>query len=162
MPDIKIDTVPDREGRSRPVFADLDRRLEQIRKEAFELFAGRGYEEGHALEDWLAAERRVFGADTAIVESDGNYEFRVPVEGFKPAEISVTATPRELIVTATAGLGAPDSPAPGLVETAVFRRVVLPGEIAVEEVSASLKQGVLTVVAPKSTESGTNAVAVAA
>jgi len=162
MPEIKIDTVPDCESRSLPVFADLDRRLEQIRKEAFELFAGRGYGEGHALEDWLAAEKRVFGADSAIVESGGNYEFRVPVERFKPTEISVTATPRELIVTATAGPGVTDSRAPGFAETAVFRRVVLPGEIAVEEVSASIKRGVLTVVAPKSTGSGTIEVAVAA
>ncbi len=161
MPDIKIDSVADRGGRSLPVFADLDRRLEQVRKEAFELFAGRGYGEGHALDDWLAAEKRVFGADSAIVESGGSYEFRVPVEGFMPTQISVTATPSELIVTATAGPGAADSPAPGLAETALFRHVVLPGDIAVEQVSASIEQGVLKVVAPKSTGSGTIAVAVA-
>ncbi len=162
MPDVKIDSVADRVDRSLPVFADLDRRLEQVRKEAFELFAGRGYGEGQALEDWLAAEKRVFGADSAIVESGGSYEFSVPVEGFRPTEISVTATPRELIVTAAAGPGVPDSPAPGLAETAVFRRVVLPGEIAVGQVSASIERGVLTVVAPKSAGSGTIEVAVAA
>jgi len=162
MPDIKIDKVPDHEGRSLPVFADLDRWLEQVRKEAFELFAGRGYGEGHALEDWVAAEQRVFGADSVIVESGGNYEFRVPMDGFKPTEISVTATPRELIVAATAGADAGGSPALGFAETAAFRRVVLPDEIAVEQVSASIKQGVLTVVAPKSTGSATIEVAVSA
>lgn len=162
MPEIKIVTVPDCESRSLPVFAELDRRLEQIRKEAFEIFAGRGCGEDHALEDWLAAEKRVFGSDSAIVESSGGYELRVPVASFKPTAIIVTATPRELIVMATAGPVEAGSPAPGIAEAALFRRVVLPREIAVEEVSASIKQGVLTVVAPKSTESGSITEAVAA
>ncbi len=37
---------------------------EQIRKRAYELFEGRGREEGHEIEDWLGAEEEIKGRKT--------------------------------------------------------------------------------------------------
>jgi hypothetical protein len=36
---------------------------EQIAKRAYELYAAGGYREGHALDDWLAAERELLGQE---------------------------------------------------------------------------------------------------
>ena len=45
---------------------------EQIRQHAYRLYEERGYEEGHAVEDWLCAERDVrgFASRTGKVEPD--------------------------------------------------------------------------------------------
>jgi len=45
---------------------------EQIRQHAYRLYEERGYEEGHAVEDWLRAERDVrgFASRTGMMEPD--------------------------------------------------------------------------------------------
>jgi len=47
-----------------------DTQLEQIRQRAYLRFEARGKEEGHALEDWLAAEDEVLHADGDDLERD--------------------------------------------------------------------------------------------
>jgi HSP20 family molecular chaperone IbpA len=133
MSNLKIEKVPAGETRNLPVFAEVDRLMEQVSKEAYELFARRGYEDGCDLDDWLAAERLVFSPDTEIVETGADYQVRMPLAGVEPADISVTATPRELIVKAIA----------------VLRRVQLPADIALERLRATFSDGLLTIIAPK-------------
>ena len=170
MPNIKIEKVPAGEGRTLPVFAEVERLMEQVRREAFQLFAARGYGDGRALDDWLAAEKIIFSPDTQIVETDDDYEILVPLERFDPADVSVTATSRELIVKAVAavedtGTASPDLADVGrsdLARAAVYRRVELPSDVVVESVSATLKKGLLRVVAPKAKPDSACSVPIAA
>jgi hypothetical protein len=39
---------------------------EQIARRAYELYAAGGYREGHALDDWLAAERELLGQEDPL------------------------------------------------------------------------------------------------
>ena len=142
MSNLKIEKVPAGESRNLTVFSEVDRLMEQVCQEAYELFAGRGYVDGSDLADWLAAERQVFSPDTEIVETEADYEVRVALTGVEPADIGVTATPRELIVKTTA----------------VLRRVHLPADITLERLTASFSNGLLTIIAPK--DSGTAAIEV--
>jgi HSP20 family molecular chaperone IbpA len=146
MSEVKIEKVPAGESLNLPVFAEVERLVEQIRKEAYELFAARGYGDGHDLDDWLAAERLVFSPDTEIVETEADYEVRMALAGVEPADIGVTATSRELIVKTTA----------------VLRRVHLPADIALERLTASFSSGLLTIIAPKASGTATIEVPVAA
>lgn len=156
MLDIKVDRVPAGESRALPVFSEVERLMERVRSVAFELFVGRGSGDGRALDDWLAAEQLIFSPDTEVIETDEDFEIRVPLEGFEPADVSVTATPRELIVKAAAVEGADESTSEavngrryGLGSSDVYRRVVLPSDIALERVSATVRKGQLRVIAPK-------------
>jgi HSP20 family protein len=153
MPQIEVKKVPAAGDRSLPIFEELDRLTERIRLEAYKLFAHRGASDGHALDDWLAAEREVCWPSAELSEREGEYALKVALAGFAPADVTVTATPREIIVKA-----AHEHRASGDGETLrwsefrsndVFRRVALPSDVDVEKTSASFKDGLLEIVAPK-------------
>jgi HSP20 family protein len=158
MPKLDVQKVPRADDRSLPIFAEFDRLADRIRLEAYNLFARRGAGDGDALKDWLAAEREVCWPAAELAEREGTYTLKVTLPGFEPAEISVTATPREIIVKAArkhektstdeqtkvrwSELGSND----------VFRRVELPATVDIEKVTASLKNGLLEIVAPQQAE----------
>ena len=86
---------------SLPIFEAIEKRLDEVRRRAFDLFEKRRYQPGHELEDWLKAEHEVFGWPAAeLVEKDRNYEAQIALPGFNPKEVQVTVTPSEIIVHA--------------------------------------------------------------
>jgi HSP20 family molecular chaperone IbpA len=156
MADVNICRVPSTQDRLLPVFAESERLMRQIRRRAFELFAERGFGEGAALSDWLTAERELCWPAAELVEGDKEYVLSVSVPGFEPGEIEVTATPRELIVHAKSkserarGQGSVDKVTwSEFRSNDVYRRVELPTDICVDDVKASLKNGLMKVIAPK-------------
>ena len=160
MPKLNVEKIPSTEDRSLPVFAEFEQMLDRLRDRAYGLFCTRGGIEGHALDDWLAAEHELGWPATELAEQDGEYALSVALPGFEPDEINVTATPRELIIKAAhlTKHEVPEKDAPGFVHWSelrrddVMRRVELPEEINVEKISAQLKSGVLTIEAPKAAE----------
>ena len=100
MSDLNIQKVPTTEDRSLPIFAEFDRIADRIRLEAYNLFARRGSGDGGALDDWLEAERNVCWPAAKLVERDGAFVLEVALAGFEPSEISLTATPREIMIKA--------------------------------------------------------------
>ncbi len=74
MPSIRIQRAADGE-RDHPIFTELARRMESVRQRAFEMFAARGGEEGHDLDDWIAAEHEVLGWPAAeLKEANGAFQ----------------------------------------------------------------------------------------
>jgi len=156
MAEINVEKVPNVEDRSLPVFEELDRLADRIRVQAYDLFARRGASDGHALDDWLAAEREVCWPSAELIERDKEFVLKVALAGFAPKEIDVTATPREIIVKA----GHEQKSEPNEKEDGkcrwsefrskeVFRRVLIPADVDVGKVSASLNNGLLEIVAPR-------------
>jgi HSP20 family protein len=90
-----------------------------------------------------------------LAERDGAYTLKVALPGFEPGEISVTATPREIIVKAARKHEKSGSDAEAKTRWSefrsndVFRRVELPAAVNVEKISANLKNGLLELVAPQ-------------
>jgi HSP20 family molecular chaperone IbpA len=157
MSDINIQKLASTDERTLPVFAEAERALQRVRQRAFELFAGRGFGEGRALEDWLTAEHEVCWPAAELVARDKDYVLSVALPGYDAAEVEVTTTPREIIVHAKSGgeRGDTSKSLEGKVTWSefrsndVYRRVELPADIRVDDVKASLKDGLLKIVAPK-------------
>jgi len=157
MSEVKIQRVAKAEDRSLPVFGETEAMLRRIEQRAFELFAARGYGHGHSLEDWLSAEREICWPAAELVEADKEFELSVSLPGYEPAEIAVTATPRELIVHARTRAEHKDEARKGGAQLRwsefrsndVYRRIELPSEVDVATVSATLKHGLLKIVATK-------------
>ncbi len=157
MSKLRIQKVPSVEERKLPIFAELDELAEKIRVRAFNLFAGRGFEEGSDVDDWLTAEREICWPATELDEEDDEIEVKVALAGFEPEDIEITASPRELIVKAShkeertkpesgEGKGTHWSE---FRSNEVYRRVPLPADIDVAKVSAEFKRGMLEIEAPK-------------
>jgi HSP20 family protein len=158
MSDIKVQKVADPERQKLPVFKEMESVLDRVRARAFEMFSGRGFGHGHDLDDWLAAEREICWPAGELVEQDKAYALNVALPGFEPADISVTATPHELIVHAKSEA---ESKKEEEVKKGqklcwsefrsndVYRRVDLPRNVDVQSVSASLQNGLLKIVAMK-------------
>ena len=154
MADITIQKVAKTEDRSLPIFKDTEELLRQIRERAFGLSLGRGRRWGSALQDWLAAEREFCWPAAELLERDKEFVLSIVLPGFDPPNVVVTATPRELIVHAKLETAAESKKDERIVwsdfrTNDVYRRVELPKDIDVEKVSASLKNGLLKVVATK-------------
>jgi HSP20 family protein len=156
MPQLDVQKVHETNDRTLPIFAEFDQVADRIRVEAHKLFARRGTGDGHALDDWLAAEHQVCWPSAELTEKNGTYALKVALAGFEPGEISVTATPREIIVKA-AHKREEKSSEEGETKlrwsefrsNEVFRRVELPAAVDVEKISANLENGLLEVVAPQ-------------
>ncbi len=155
MSEVEIKRIPEENDRSLPIFAEFERLADRIRLEAYNLFAHRGADDGHALDDWLAAEREHCWPASELTETDGEYTLKLALAGFEPNEIDVTATPREIMVKA-----AHEDEASGADEKTslrwsefrsndVFRRVELPAAVDVDKLKATLSNGMLEITAVK-------------
>jgi HSP20 family protein len=153
MAELNVQKVPATDDRSLPIFAEFDALADRIRLQAYKLFAHRGGAEGHALDDWLAAEHEICWPAARLAEGDAALTLEVALAGFEPSDITVTATPREVIVKAVHKLEKTGQEAKlrwsEFRSNDVYRRVELPVDVDVAKVTANLKSGLLTIVAPK-------------
>ena len=137
-----------------PVFDEIAKRLEAVRKRAFDLFEERGRQFGHQLEDWLKAERELLGWPAAeLVEKDGAYQMQITLPGFEAKEVEVTAAPNAVIVHAAREEEKKTEKGNVLWtefgSNNVYRRFELPNPINVDKVTATLQNGLLQINAPE-------------
>jgi HSP20 family molecular chaperone IbpA len=159
MTEIKVQKVTD-EGKkpTLPVFKEMESVFDRVRTKAFDLFSRRGFEEGHALDDWLAAEREICWPTGELVEQDKAFTLNVGLPGFEPADISVTATPHQLVVHAKSKIESKKEEEAKKGQKVcwsefrsndVYRQIDLPEDIDPQSASASLHNGLLKIVATK-------------
>ena len=157
---LEVKRVPTADDRGLPVFAEFEQLADRIRLQAYNLFAHRGASDGHALDDWLAAERELCWPAAELTERKGEYVLNVALAGFEPAEIEVTATPREIMIKAGRKSEQSASDSESKVRWSEFRssnilrRVELPTPVDVAKISANLESGLLKIVAPKAQAAG--------
>lgn len=97
MANVAVQKVEKVGPESLPIFETIEKRLDDVRRRAFELFEHRGYQLGHEIDDWIKAEHEIFGWPAAeLAEKDGKYEAQMTLPGFEPNEVQVTATPSEV------------------------------------------------------------------
>ena len=124
---------------------------------AYSLFEKRGQTEGKDIEDWLAAERELLWSPPAeLTETKDEFRIRVAVPGFNEKTIEVTATPEAVFVKADAS-SEEKKENEGTVftefgERTLFRRGDLPEPADVDDATATLSNGVLTVTAKKAAQ----------
>ncbi len=144
------------EPRALPLFEELDRRFEQVKRRAFDLFSARGFEPGRDLEDWLTAEREVLGWPAAeLVEKDGEFEMKLTLPGFQAKDIEVVAEPGGVTVHAATEKKTREKNENVIWSefgrNEVFRKVAFPADVELPHVTAEFTDGMLRVRAPKAT-----------
>lgn len=156
MSDVTVQKVPRDAAVPAPTGDDWQDFLARIRERAFQLFSRRGAALGCELDDWLAAEREVLAPHCELIEREKELVCTLALPGFDAADVTVSVTPRELVVQATRRLEQVVPPkAAGTLRWSslsredVYRRIGFGADVVPERVTATLKQGLLQVVAPK-------------
>jgi HSP20 family protein len=121
---------------------------------AYELFEARGSEHGHDREDWFRAESELLTPIPAtVVDTDGEFRVTAEVSGFTGKDVEVLAEPRRLIIRANKQEtleGEKERAAfQGKISDEMFRVLELPQEIDPDNMSATIKNGVLEVTLAK-------------
>jgi HSP20 family protein len=153
MSQVAIKKVNDGE-KTLPIFDEIAKRFEAVRRRAFDLFEKRGRQLGHELEDWFRAERELLGWPAAeLSERDGSYEIQITLAGFDAKDVEVTATPSEIIVHAAKEEEKTTKKGEVLWteigSNNVYRRFEVPNPIDVDKVTAKLENGLLRIHAPE-------------
>lgn len=122
---------------------------ESIRKaiayRAYELFDTRGRNHGHALEDWLHAERELIKpANIEISETPAEVLVRADVPGFGAGDVQVGLAPNRLILW---GQLRAAEPAKGVMQ--LLGEIELPARVDPKEARASVAQGLFEFSAAK-------------
>ncbi len=157
MSKLNIEKVPSIDERNLPIFDEFNEIADRIRVRAFNLFANRGFGVGNDMDDWLQAEREICWPTAELVEEDDEYEVNVALAGYEAKDISVTATPRELIIKAShkdkeENRDEDDDTRILWSEfrsSSVYRRIPLPAEVDVKKIKAEFENGMLEIEAPK-------------
>lgn len=161
MSKLNIEKVSSPDDRKLPIFREFEEIADKIRMRAFNLFSKRGYSEGHDLDDWLTAQREICWPAAELIEKDDKFEVHVALAGFESDDITVTATPRELIVKASRKREKKkDEDREGVKvrwsefeSNDVYRQIDFPANVDVAKIKADFEDGMLEIDAPKSRDS---------
>jgi len=125
---------------------------DQIRDRAFHIFVDHGKEDGYDLDHWFQAEQDLMQVPEGhLIEKHESFELQVAVPGFDEKDVTVTALPNALIVSAaskhkhsnkTAGFHSRS-----FGEKRMFKRFDLPASIDSDKVHAKLENGLLKIIA---------------
>ncbi len=137
--------------------ADLLDRFEDIydsiARRAFELFEGDGWFRSD-LENWLRAEGEILhAAPLELRESEGEFTVRAEVPGFAAKDIEISVEPGCLKIAGKRETKEEEKKGKVIrsewCADQILRAVDLPAEVDTSKVTASLKDGVLTIELPK-------------
>jgi HSP20 family protein len=156
MTKLPVERVKGQEMLPMPVFEEMRQFMNRVRDRAFDLFLDRTGKVIHELDDWFRAERELLGfTPMELVEKPEAFVLRVGVPGVSSERIQVTALPQEIIVRTEVPPPEETPDQKVLVKEfrseKTFRRVQLPAAIDIDKVTATLKDGLLEVVAVKMT-----------
>jgi HSP20 family molecular chaperone IbpA len=135
------------------VHDDIEAMHRQVAARAGELCRARGGEFGHALEDWLQAEREtVWRPAFEVQRTRDAFVVEAAVAGIDPKRLDVRVTPNELLVTANVHHSDREQEGEVLlcefVNGPLFRTYTFPEPIDPAGASAECRNGLLRVRAP--------------
>jgi HSP20 family protein len=137
-------------------------RISQIReavaRRAYELFLSRGSKAGLEQHDWFCAEEQLLHvAHLVMYETNEALTVMVEVPGFRPEDLAVSLEPRSVSVAGQRAL--PDAASGRSIIYAehcsnrLLRTISLPVDVEPKRSSATLRNGILELVMPKSISS---------
>ncbi len=130
-----------------------------LARRAYELFEGRGRQDGHDLEDWLRAESELLNPmPVEITEADDQLIVRADVPGFRDEDIEVRVEPHRILISGKREQAIRDQKKGKTLysekrSNEVFRTLDLPEKIDLDNAKATLQDGTLEVVLPKAAPS---------
>ena len=145
-------SVPVRQGAG-DLLEQFDSIYDSITRRAFELFEGDGQWLGRDLDYWLRAEAELLHPlHMDVTESDGDFTVRAEVPGFSVKDLEIKVEPRRLRIAGKREIKEEKNGRKIRCESCadqILRIVDLPADVDTAKVSASLKDGVLTLDLPK-------------
>ena len=146
-------SVPVRQS-SGDSFEQFDRIYDSITQRAFELFEGNGRWLGHDLEDWLRAEAELLHpVHLEMRESDGSISVEAEVPGFTARDLEISVEPRRLRIAGKRETKEEEKKGKiirsEMCADQILRAIDLPADVDTSKVSATLKDGLLTIDLPK-------------
>jgi HSP20 family protein len=154
MANVAVQRVQDVSTPAVPLLKEFEKRVNEVQRRAFELFQGRGRMPGHDFDDWMRAEHEVMGWPAAeLAETDREYKLEMSLPGFDVKQVEVTATPDQIVVHANC-TSEKKTEQERIVWTEfgsndVYRRISLPQAINPDQVTATLNDGLLKIMAAK-------------
>jgi HSP20 family molecular chaperone IbpA len=148
---------PVTEGRTETISERIERMYDAVAQRAFELFERDGRADGHALRHWLEAEKNfLHPVHIGIKESKDEFAVRAEVPGFTANDLEVNIDSRRLTISgkrnSTEEHKEGDTIYSEQCSSEIFRTIDLPSEVDATRVSATIKDGVLSIQIPKAEE----------
>ena len=139
------------------LFKGMDEWTDQIALRAYELFQQHGVSDGHALDDWLTAEREFLKPVLLDVkEADGQFVLQAEVPGFEAKDLHVQVDGGRLVIAGNTDGEAEKQQGNTVYNERkaqqIYRMINLPIPILAEKAQAQLKNGVLKLKLPKATQ----------
>src|SRR5579872_5168199 len=142
----------------RSLIAQLDEWTNRVSQRAYELFQGRGFADGHDLDDWLAAERELFKPlSLEVKDTKDAFIISANVPGFEAKDLEIQVDGSRLILQGKHAASHEEKEKDGATlyterkAQEMYRMVHLPAPVVVERAQADLKNGILEVKLPKAT-----------
>lgn len=130
------------------IFDELHRLQQTINRRAYEVFQNRGALSGHALADWLTAERElVWKPAVEVRQRDNQFEVLAALPGVEAKDLDVQVTPEDLLIKADVDHAHPAEK--GTVHVCefeagrLFRSIHFPEKIDPDSVTAEYRNGLL-------------------
>jgi HSP20 family protein len=154
MPGISVRKVDPAESKSVSLLKEVESIFDQVRRRAFELSAQRGGGFGKEMDDWLNAEAEfVLAPPFELLEGKKSFEIQVAAPGFSSDQLKVSVHPDGIIVSGKAESKKEQKKGTvhfsNLSRKDLLRRFYMPNPIDPDQVHASLRDGILTIVAKK-------------
>jgi HSP20 family protein len=136
------------------VFDRMQRLSDSIARRAFDIFENNGRWFGHDLADWFQAESEILHpVHLEIAEADDALSVKAEVPGFTAKELNIQVEGNRLTISGKQESKEESTKGKTIYSERcakeVFRSVTLPSDVDSAKVSASLKDGVLTIELPK-------------
>jgi len=153
-------SVPVKQTETKNVFDRIQQTYDSIAQRAFEIFDNNGRRRGRELEDWLQAESELlYPVPLELEESDDNLTVRAMVPGFSTKELEINVGPRKLTITGKHEAQEESKKGKTVYSERcakeILRVVDLPAEVDSSKVTATLKDGILSLEMPKAAHAKT-------
>ena len=140
---------------------------DDISRRAYELFAQRGYQDGHDLEDWIRAESEALEpVPVEIVDNDETLTAYAEVPGFSPKDLEVKVEPSRLLIRGRAETSTQRSAGKTIYsecqKNQISRVLNLPTQVDPDRVTANLQDGILQIMLHKASTTNASGVEVKA
>ena len=136
----------------------MERLYDSIARRDFEIFENSGHSDGRDLTDWFEAESEILHpVHMEISESDDALTVKAEVPGFEAKELDVQVQGNRLTISGKHE-GKEETKKGKIIYSErcanqIFRSVTLPADVESSKVSATLKDGLVTIELPKTERS---------
>lgn len=133
-------------------WADTERLMQRVRQRAFEIFEARGREDGHDVDDWIQAElESLKQVPIKIEDTPETLSLRAETPGLNADEIKIDLLPGKVTIQGDHHEQAVKKGPQAKAERnySLYSEVFLPADVIPEKATATLKNGILEISAPK-------------